>query len=145
MKPVRIALFLFVAFSVAMAQIACESDSSVQTRTLLNGHWSIFKAFRNQKQTETLDGVYFNFGENGKMLTNLPVGPEVETDFDFNKNTIRQKGPKVLEYKVVQVSDSILVLGIELRGMPFELHLHKSIAPTAPEITPEQDTTAVSQ
>jgi hypothetical protein len=145
MKPVRIALFLFVAFSVAMAQIACEPDSSAQTRGLLNGHWSIFKAFRNQKQTETLDGVYFNFGENGKMVTNLPVGPEVETDFDLNKNIIRQKGPKVLEYQVVQVNDSILVLGIELRGMPFELHLHKSIAPANPEVMPEQDTIRIHQ
>lgn len=140
MSSVRIAVRVFVVCLIAFAQIGCEPDSSPQNRVLLNGKWQIFKAFRNQKQTETLDGVYFTFYENGKMITNLPVGPEQEMEFDFNKNIIRQKGSKVLEYQITTLNDSILVLGIELRGIPFELQLRRAV-PEA--LTPAQDSSDV--
>jgi hypothetical protein len=142
MMSVRNAVGMFAVGLITLAYSACTPDSSAQNRVLLNGHWTILKAFRNQKQTETLDGVYFTFTETNKMITNLPVGPELMTDFEFNKNVIQQKGNKVLEYHIDQINDSILVLGIELRGMPFELQLRRAAVPAEVPVT-VQDTTVL--
>jgi hypothetical protein len=62
------------------------------------------------------------------------------TDFEFSKNVIRQKSNKVLEYHIDQINDSILVLGIELRGMPFELQLRRAVVPAEVPVTVQDST-----
>jgi hypothetical protein len=47
-----------------------------------------------------------------------------------------------LEYHIDQINDSILVLGIELRGMPFELQLRRAAVPAEVPVT-VQDTTVL--
>ncbi|MBU6340815.1 MAG: hypothetical protein KGS48_04915 [Bacteroidetes bacterium] len=128
MKSEYKAPFLVVLCSFVLAVLACGgSKEDPKNRTLILGRWDIAQAFRNQKQTETLQGVYFEFKNSGKMITNLPVGPETEVDYELNRNVLLQKGPKVLEYQVETLSDSVLVLAIELRGLPFELHLRRHL------------------
>lgn len=111
--------------------ISCNSEVVVKNKALLTGRWELFKALRNQKATETLDGTYFVFSDASKMSTNLPVGPEGESDFELSANQIKQKGAKPLTYNIVELSDSLLTLSIELRGMPFELFMRRAelIAP----------------
>jgi len=95
---------------------------------MLTGRWELFKALRNQKATETLDGTYFTFSDAGKMATNLPVGPEGECDFELSGAQVKQKSAKPLTYNIVELSDSLLTLRIELRGMPFELFMRRAAA-----------------
>ncbi len=105
---------------------ACEDDTIKKTQTLVYGRWELAKGFRNQKETETLQGVFFHFGTDGKMTTSLPVGADAPTEFELNKNEILQKSPQPVTYRIQSATDSTLVLTMEMRGMQFEMHLVKS-------------------
>jgi hypothetical protein len=122
-------LYLFgcLAISLVLIPASCTDDGVDKTRAILSGKWDLFKGFRNKKQTETLNGVYFEFSENGTMKSNLPIGPEDPIPFELNKNYILQKGAKSVRFDIKQISDSSLVLATEIRGTPFEFHLKRAI------------------
>ena len=103
---------------------SCEEEQKVDPQ-MLKGRWEIVKGFRNQNETETLAGTYFLFEDGNKMKTNLPVGPEEFMDFELDKNTIKQKSSPPVKYQIIALNDSTLVLGLELRGMQFEMHFQK--------------------
>lgn len=85
------------------------------------------KGFRNERETEMLAGVFFFFGADGKMQTNLPVGAELPTEFDVKKNEILQKSPQPVTYSIQSVSDSTLVLTMEMRGVSFKLEMQRAM------------------
>jgi hypothetical protein len=118
-----------------LALLACDGDTE-KTQDALLGRWTLVKAFRNQRETRTLEGVFFEFGADGKMVTNLPVGAENPTDYEVEGKNIRQKSPTPLRYTVKGHSDSTLVLEFALRGFNFELQLQRGAASTAPEEAP---------
>lgn len=122
--------FLTVFFSTQ----ACENDTSA-TRDAILGRWELDKGFRNERETEMLAGVFFLFGDDGKMQTNLPVGAEDPTEFDIKKNEILQKSPQPLTYSIQSVTDSTLVLTMEMRGVSFKLELQRAAEP--PEQQPD--------
>ncbi len=119
---------LFVVFCLPLLLIACEDDTE-KTRASLLGRWELVKGFRNQKQTETLEGVFFQFGAEGKMTTNLPVGTEAPVGYELNQNEILQKSPQPVVYRIKSLNDSSLVLTMEMRGIPFEFQLQKVSSP----------------
>ncbi|MCE7925511.1 MAG: hypothetical protein DYG98_20855 [Haliscomenobacteraceae bacterium CHB4] len=110
---------------------ACDEEKS-NTRAGIQGRWELVKGFRNQKETETLQGVFFQFGTDGKMTTNLPVGSDTPTDYELKKNEIHQKLPQPVVYKIQDMTDSMLVLAMEMRGVLFEMHLQKALDPAEP-------------
>ncbi|MCC6411508.1 MAG: hypothetical protein IT270_07600 [Saprospiraceae bacterium] len=94
---------------------------------MLTGRWELVRGFRNAKETETLAGTYFRFEEQGKMQTNLPLGANEEAmDFTLDKNEIIQSGPMPIKYTIQKLTDSDLILVLELRGMQFEMHLKRT-------------------
>lgn len=110
----------------ALLCVACEEDVQ-RFRLLLNGRWELAKALRNQKQTETLSGVYFQFGEDNKMLTNFPAGPEEFGAFQLKQREIIQNFPaQMVRYQIKGLNDTSLILTTEMRGSLFELQLRKS-------------------
>ena len=123
--------FLLVATCLCAVSIfaACEEDTG-KTQALITGRWELFKGFRNQKETETLQGVFFEFGADGKMSTNLPVGADVPTDYEVKKNEIHQKSPQPVTYFIQSATDSMLILTMEMRGMQFEMQLQRTMPPT---------------
>lgn len=119
---------------VLMCGWACEDDSKFNA-TSVEGRWEITRGLRNGHETGTLSGTYFRFGADGKMITNLPVGPEVSVDYEIVKSTIHQKSVTPIEYSIRALSDSAMVLGFELRGMQFEIYLQrKEVEVPAPEV-----------
>ncbi len=92
----------------------------------LQGRWELVRGFRNHRETKTLEGVYFLFETDGKMTTNIPVGPEQPSPFEIRKDTIDHKTVPQMKYVIVAHSDSTLVLAFSLRGLPFELHLKRA-------------------
>lgn len=66
------------------------------------------------------------------MITNLPVGPEQYMPFEVKDNKLTQKSTPAIAYEIRTLNDTALVLGLELRGMQFELHLQKQ-KPLPPE------------
>jgi hypothetical protein len=102
------------------------TDENTKQQALLTGRWELVRGFRNAKETETLDGTYFRFEGNGKMQTNLPLGANEPVDYTLEKNTIVQNGPMPVKYTIQKLTDSELVLVLELRGMQFEMHLKRT-------------------
>jgi hypothetical protein len=109
---------------------AC-NDASEQAKIQLPGRWQIISALRDGNPTETMNGAVFEFGQDGKMLTNLPIGAEVPMPYTLEKMTITQQSNEPVTYTIAEISDSTLVLQMTLRGIPFELQLRRpeSITP----------------
>lgn len=126
--------------SAILALASCE-DLSEKTQTGIIGHWELTKALRNDRETGTLEGVFFDFGQDGKMHTNLPVGAEVPVAYEIDKKTITQKTPQPIRYEAVTLEDSLLVLRMEMRGVTFEMHLQRAAMPVDTIGVPAQDTT----
>jgi hypothetical protein len=114
-----------VALFVFLASCNMCNRGTGDTRSTLLGRWEIARASRNGKATETLAGVYFEFNANGKMLTNLPVGPETPVDYEVTEKALVQKGDPPLTYAIESLSDSSLMLNVEIRGMQFEMQLQR--------------------
>ncbi|MCC6459989.1 MAG: hypothetical protein IT260_05945 [Saprospiraceae bacterium] len=129
---------------LTLLAVSCENDSP-DNRLALTGRWELTKGFRNKRETGTLGGTYFLFREDGKMQTNLPIGPEEPMDFTLSKNEIRQKSTPPVRYQIQNLSDSMLVLSFELRGMQFEMHFRKAnaVSPDAPQPVTEQNDSVV--
>ncbi len=123
---------LFLLASCCVLLMASCFDDNSKNQYAIEGRWELTKGFRNQKETETLQGVFFQFGADGKMSTNLPVGADAPTVYELSKNEIRQKSPQEVVYTIQSASDSSLVLAMELRGIQFELQLRK-VVPGAEE------------
>lgn len=138
----RLSVFTLACFSAILLVWSCDDETKSNNLALI-GRWEIVRGFRNQKATETLIGTYFQFGDDGKMQTNLPIGPEEPMDFSVNNNEIRQKSTPPVKYIIKSLSDSSLVLDLELRGMQFEMHFQRAEIPAPSEpapASPEQDT-----
>ncbi|MBK8557686.1 MAG: hypothetical protein IPL65_18940 [Lewinellaceae bacterium] len=81
------------------------------------------------KETETLAGTYFQFNANGTMETNLPLGAGTPTAYELREQEIRQKSAPPVVYKILESTDSSLVIVLEMRGVNFEMHFEKDLHP----------------
>lgn len=117
---------LLLVFSLLLAACADESsDERVDQRTLLQGRWEIIQALRDEQPTETLSGAYFEFRPNDKMVSNLAGTEEVR--YELKDNTITQvEGRNPLRFGIQSISDSLLVLQMDIRGSDFKLTLQKT-------------------
>lgn len=113
--------------SIALLWIACE-DKTRKYQAAIVGRWELAKGFRNNKETETLAGTYFQFGEDGNMQTNLPFPGNTGNPiaYEMIKNEIRHKNTPAIKYLVQNLSDSTMILTLEMRGMDFEMHLQRA-------------------
>ncbi|MFK8104560.1 MAG: hypothetical protein AB8G15_18695 [Saprospiraceae bacterium] len=107
---------------------ACTTDQTPEeknrTATLIQGHWELKTAFRNDKETETLSGIYFDFKNGDKMFTNFNMsGEEKETTFELkDKRILAGIGNG---YKIESITAENLVLTTKMRGYKFKLDLEK--------------------
>lgn len=125
LETMRASSLLSVVFALLVA--ACGGGGREEkTQISIQGYWKLVKGLRNQRETETLQGVFFQFDADGKMMTNLPVGADVPTEYELKKNEIHQKTPQPVVYVIQSATDSMLVLTLELRGAQFEMHLQKT-------------------
>lgn len=127
----RLISLALMCMSIFFSLSSCDDEAKNNSAVLI-GRWEIVRGFRNQKPTETLAGTYFQFGEDGKMQTNLPIGPEEPMDYTVGSQEIRQKSIPPMKYTIHNISDSSLVLGFQLRGMQFEMHFRR-VFPSDPD------------
>lgn len=108
---------------------ACENPTEKNQASLI-GHWELTKALRNQRETGVLAGITFDFGPDGQMSTTLPVTPApLTTPYTVEKDDILQRLPVPLRYHIQSLTDSTLVLTLEMRSVPFELQLRRALPP----------------
>jgi hypothetical protein len=134
--------FLLMPAFFLLLFAACKSDPKTPefAQSMLTGRWEIDKAWRNGKQTETLTGTYYEFGENGEMRTNLtPTLVEDEFSYEYSDNVIEQKSEPPVTYTIENLTDSLLVFSMKINNFPFRLQLKKAMPP-ANETPPSTDT-----
>lgn len=101
------------------------SDSAQAQVNQLLGRWELQQAVRSGKPTESLDGAYFEFFEEGKLVSNLG-GSREELEYELNGETILQRGGRMqADYNIVELGDSVLVLQMTLNNIPFTLQLER--------------------
>lgn len=136
-------LFRIVPITLTMLLVsAC--DTTEKNKDALVGYWQLTKGLRNKSETPTLQGVYYQFGADGKMQTNLPIGAEQPTDYVIQENKIEQKSSQPVSYLIQSLNDSMLVLTTDLRGIPFEFHFRRSLEPPSmpSSFPPDSDSTS---
>ncbi|MFN0013603.1 MAG: hypothetical protein ACKVU2_03565 [Saprospiraceae bacterium] len=124
----RFASFVLLWLPILLVCFSCIEDTK-NTLPAVEGRWEIIRGLRNGRETGTLSGTYFRFGTDGKMITNLPIGPEIPVEYELTKSLIQQKGASPVDYSVLSLNDTTLVLGFEMRGMQFEMYLRKAMEP----------------
>lgn len=120
---------LFRFLSLAFASLlfsACENETE-KNQAALVGRWQLTKGFRNKNETHTLQGVYYQFGADGKMQTNLPIGAETPTDYVVQQGDIEQRSAQPVKYHILSLNDSVLVMSLDMQGVPFEFHFRRAV------------------
>jgi hypothetical protein len=116
-----------------MTFIACKSDSKdTNYGELIIGRWEIVEALRNGRPTETLTGAFLEFLPKGRMNSNIG-GMQGESAYTIEGNVISSKSERLpVDYNILHLGDSSLVLKFALREMPFQISLVR-----APELPAE--------
>ena len=115
-----------ILFSIALLA-SCQSRQENDNQDIILGKWEIRQAYRNGRLTESLDELYFEFFQDGKMNTNILGMPE-SSIYAIKGNQLQQReGQLDIDYTIEELSDSLLVLSTELRGYNFRLSLKRTI------------------
>ena len=115
-------LLSLVSFSIS----SCKNEPKIDKDDLL-GRWEIREAYRNEKKSEDLMGLFFEFFGDGKMLTNIS-GATTESLYELKKQTLMQRGGDMdADYEITSLNDTSLVLVTTLREYNFRFVLGKSI------------------
>ena len=109
---------------------ACTNEKpKSEEQFILEGKWNIQEAIRKGKVTDALNGIYFEFLPESKMVSTFnPTVEPIENTFSIKdkilteQNTIEGDRTFVIE----QVDDENLVLSTEYQGVRFKLFLSKT-------------------
>lgn len=102
---------------------ACKSGTH-QDVPDLDGKWEVYGAFRNGKQTETLNGAEFRFDDSGKLVTNV-TGVFDSATYELIDRQILYHGTDETVYDLATFTGDSMELSVKLRGMYFLLQLQK--------------------
>jgi hypothetical protein len=116
---------------------ACQSESNnasngkpAYEKSSLIGRWELQKGYRNNKETETLTGTYYDFTAE-TMTTNLtPTTIEQTYEYSYSDNEIKQKGEVPIIYAVDSLSSDFLAMSMTINNYQFMLHLKKAMPPS---------------
>ncbi len=91
----------------------------------LSHKWLLDKGFRNEKETDSLTGLYFDFNTSGEVTTNLN-GQDERLTFKLNgEDVIELNGTESLFLNIVELSEAKLVLQTNIQGYTFKFELLK--------------------
>lgn len=112
-------LLLFTLLSTS-----CSNDSDNKA-DFLYGKWEIDTAYRNGNITELLSGLFFEFSADGSMRTNITGNPE-SVRFEIDETKITQREGRIdLDYEIVELNDSSLIIKTNIRNSRLQLNLKK--------------------
>lgn len=101
---------------------SCTEKKNTDKSLFLYGRWTVESATRGEKQTDLLNDTWFEFSSEGALETNLP-SLEGKTVFSIEKDIIRKEGRIPVDFTIKEMTDSILILGFEMRSQQFILNL----------------------
>jgi len=105
---------------------SCADSETAKNEEMILGRWELKQAVRNGKMTDALKGIFFDFKEEGKMVSNFNFNAEEQAlDYTINKKVLAQKGTENLTYAIEKISTTELILSTEYKKFKFELQLEK--------------------
>ena len=91
----------------------------------LSHRWLLDKGFRNEKETDSLAGLYFDFNTSGEVTTNLNGQDERLTFKLDGEDIIELAGTDGVFLNIMELSDTKLVLQTDIQGYTFKFVLLK--------------------
>ena len=93
--------------------------------TELAGRWEISEAFRDGKATDTMEGMFFEFTEDGQLTTNM-TGAAETYQYELDGDQIEQReGTIETDYTIESLLEQQLILTTTLRGKHFRMVLEQ--------------------
>ena len=91
----------------------------------LSHRWLLDKGFRNEKETDSLAGLYFDFNTSGEVTTNLNGQDERLTFKLEGEDIIELAGTEGIFLNIMELSETKLVLQTDIQGYTFKFVLLK--------------------
>ena len=92
----------------------------------LSHRWLLDKGFRNERETESLAGLYFDFNTSGEVTTNLNGQDERLTYKLDGEDIIEIAGTEGVFLNIIELSETKLVLQTDIQGYTFKFVLLKN-------------------
>jgi len=91
----------------------------------LSHRWLLDKGFRNEKETDSLAGLYFDFNTSGEVTTNLN-GQDERLSFKLDgEDIIELTGTEAIFLNVMELSETKLVVQTDIQGYTFKFVMLK--------------------
>ncbi len=121
-KWYRITVVLLTSFFL----ITCQKGKNEKVATII-GKWELEEALRNGRPAASLEDIFFEFFADGSMRTNFNLTGNSETGtFEIFKGELRQRETQLhLNYNIIELNDSVLILSTKLRDADFQLLLSR--------------------
>jgi len=102
----------------------CKSDTlkSSEPSSTLEGRWTMDKASRDGKLTETLKDSYFIFSSPNKLVNNINRR-EQAYEYEQSDNQILQRGSLNIDYDILKFTSDTLILAADIRNRQFQFLL----------------------
>ena len=121
-------LFLPLICLLTFCWSCTEDMETKENLDLIKGRWEVKEAFRNNKLTETMDGIYFNFRSDGKMVSNFNLRvADVENPYILKKDMITEEGKEKRSFKIEDLESSNLTISTKYQGLDFRFKMEKSL------------------
>ena len=91
----------------------------------LSHRWLLDKGFRNEKETDSLAGLYFDFDTSGEVTTNLNGQDEILTYKLDGEDIIELAGTEGVFLNIIELSETKLILQTDIQGYMFKFVLLK--------------------
>jgi len=115
MKNLLSILILVVLF------IACQSEPKINLGSdNLRGHWDIIEAYRDGRETHTLEKGYFEFLDSNTFRTNIFKDTTLYA-YTIEDQTVSVNGPSPMKYNVSNLISDTLIMVTEIRKFEFIL------------------------
>ena len=124
MKTTTVAFYLIV-FILGMVSISCEKKAQPVPTADLEGKWTLLQAYRNGKETNTLENLYFHILDEERMGTNF-FGRDEIWDIIIDEGKIIKMGGPDVEFLVIEHSNELLALSTEFQQFEFRFDLERA-------------------
>lgn len=119
--------FQFVLLVLGLSLPMACNEVEVQDTDLILGRWDLQEGLRDGRPTESLDELYFEFFEEGKMRSNI-TGATAEGSYEINGDQLEQRGgPMEVDYTIHTLNDSILLLTAKIHSRDFKLQFGRTV------------------
>lgn len=122
MKNVTPRLFILICILSFFIQ-GCHNKEAIFNN--LSHRWLLEKGFRNEKETDSLAGLYFDFDTSGEVTTNLNGQDERLTYKLDGEDIIELAGMEGVFLNIIELSETKLILQTDIQGYTFKFVLLK--------------------